>query len=98
MKDIFHRWFKIIFYYTLRNAVAYRWNAQRALSALLLWNKYRSYGWWKITTRGHAVPQPIQILSHVFIEHFNAFMVYPRTAIFRCHLQVAVIHHPLTNG
>ena len=57
---------------------------------------YSTYSRWKITARCHAVPDFVQVIAKVAIEHLNGLLVYTRTAVFSAYFQVAVVHHLLT--
>ena len=91
MKNFFHHWFQIILDHSLPDPVRNSWNAEWPFATLLFVNEHRSYRWWKIAPRCHAIPDFVQIIRQVFIEHINALFVYSCTSVFGNNFQIAVV-------
>src|ERR1700722_4457789 len=94
MKDVFHHGFQIVFYYSLCNTVAHRWNAQWSQPSLFLGNKYGAYSWWEIAARRHAIPDFVQVTVPFCIEHFYAFTVNSCSPLLRNHFQITLPYPP----
>src|SRR5215471_10262625 len=97
MEGRFHPWLQVDFDHRLSNPVGYRGNAQSPLASVFL--RYPDRANWrrKVRTRRHAIPNLIEIVLQVFLEHLNRFSINSSRSLIRFDPLIRLPHDPLGN-
>src|SRR5512143_3779699 len=95
MKQLLQSRFDVNLGHRLSNPVFHCRDPKRPDSATLFRYFHQPDGRWKVRTRTHPVPYPIEIRLQVHFEHLNAFTIDARRSPVGLDLPVRFPHHPL---
>jgi hypothetical protein len=76
---------KMHLYNHLRHSVTYRWYTQRSLPAIVFRYFAESHRWRKVASRGHTIPNLIEIIFEFSLKHLYRFSINARGATIRFH-------------
>ena len=97
MEGRFHHRLQVQFGHRLSNPVSHRRNAQAPLASVFLRYRHRAYWWRKVRARRHAIPNPIEVVLQVLLEHLDRFSIDASRSLIRFDPFVRLPHDLLGN-
>src|SRR6266849_6718851 len=97
MEGRFHLRLQIQFGHRLSNPVGDRGNAQAPLASVFLRYRHRADWWRKVRSRRHAIPNSIEVVLQVFLEHLDRFRIDASRSLIRFDPFVRLPHDLLGN-
>src|SRR6266478_7943605 len=97
MEGRFHQRLQVQFGHRLSNPVGDSGNAQSPLASVLLRYRHRAYWWRKVRSRRHAIPNLVEVVLQVFLEHLDRFRIDSSCSLIRFDPFVRLPHDLLGN-
>ena len=97
MEGRFHQRLQVQFGHRLSNPVGHSRNAQSPLASVFLRYRHRADWWRKVRSRRHAIPNLVEVVLQLLLEHLNGFGIDSCCSLIRFDPFVRLPHDLLGN-